>query len=63
MRVSDDKIPHKVDEAAFLVGYHYLQILPHGSVLDKKVFRHSFFSFEKLYLEKMVCALFEGSCG
>lgn len=42
MRVLEDKTPHEV-EAAFLIGYHYLQILPHGSVLDKKVFRHSFF--------------------
>lgn len=42
MRVLDDKIPYKV-EVAFLVGYHYLQILPHGSVLDKEVFRHSSF--------------------
>lgn len=55
MRVLEDKTPHEV-EAAFLIGYHYLQILPHGSVLDKKVFRHSFFSFKKFYLKKMVCA-------
>lgn len=42
MRPLEDKTPHKV-ETAFLIGHHYLQILPHGSVLDKKVFRHSFF--------------------
>lgn len=42
MRVLEDKTPHKV-EAAFLIGYHHLQILFHGSVLDQKVFRHSFF--------------------
>lgn len=42
MRVLDDKIPYNVD-VAFLVGYHYLQILPRGSVLDKEVFRCSSF--------------------
>lgn len=55
MRVLEDKTPNKV-EAAFLVGYCYLQILPYESVLDKKSIQAFFFSFEKLYLEKMVSA-------